>query len=115
MAIQAYDVTSPWDGSVAGAVIVDTVTSRPLNISVAAFNDAEDADEFLGWAASVGFDDLRRVAIVERDALVIRWGRGGREKWAAKRAADDAAKLAEMDAELNELRSHISARLAKYK
>lgn len=63
------------EGDVGGndprAVLLDSVTERPLNVP--AFGDREEAQAFLDYADSQGVTDVRRLDDDELDRLHTRW------------------------------------------
>lgn len=74
MSVQAFDLS---DGD--GVVIVDSVTKKPLSISVNLFESAEEAEAFMSWWGNdIRSVNSRDVLDLSVHRLVTKWRGLGR-------------------------------------
>lgn len=75
MSIQAYNLVAPWEDYAgdSGIVLVDTVTGRPLPISVKAFDGVHDAHRFLERHRYKHLADIRDLSANQLETEVELW------------------------------------------
>lgn len=78
MAIQAYELDSPFSSASHGFVLVNSVTDLPLPIPVFTFKSLDDADAFLEWLERLGVDP-RRLSAEQAETKAVEWIRFGRD------------------------------------
>lgn len=93
MTLDAFEVVDDANATI-GAVLVDPHTRIPLAIAPQSFEDADDADTFVRWAAEMRrVDDLRDLEDAAVREIAEEWDDSGRGEWERESAisADEEA------------------------